>query len=309
MIKLFYILKKEFLLIIRDVHAVTVLFILPAVFILIMTLAMKDLFELHSSVVIDILAVNHDSGKRSAAFLKAMEEHNTFRFHLIEKDTVTESVKEQMLSRDYKFALIIKKNFSAFVNKKGKEKEKNPLELLVNPTVPVQTQLVLKSTLDGELSKLRWDAFIGRIDKLLAFAGIDKKDLKADKLSPIDVQYVYKGGHYSKMPSAVQQSVPAWLVFSMFFIVIPISNTFISERDQGTFMRLRSMNVSNSYLILGKMIPYLLINAVQVIFMIAIGVYIVPLCGGTALTIGDSLGGLVLIASAVSFSAISVALL
>jgi len=43
--------------------------------------------------------------------------------------------------------------------------------------------------------------------------------------------------------------------------------------------------------------------------MIAIGVYVVPLCGGTALTIGDSVAGLVLIASAVSFSAISVALL
>jgi ABC-2 type transport system permease protein len=311
MIKLLYILKKEFLLIVRDIHAVTVLFVMPAVFILIMTLAMQDLFELHSTVVIDILAVNHDTGKRSVALLKAMEEHNTFRFHLIEKDTVTESVKEQMLSRDYKFALIIKKNFSTFVNKKGKGtgKDENPLELLVNPTVPVQTQLVLKSALDGELSKLRWDAFIGRIDKLLAFAGIDKKDLKADKLSPIDVQYVYKGGQYSKMPSAVQQSVPAWLVFSMFFIVIPISNTFISERDQGTFMRLKSMNVSSSYLILGKMIPYFLINVVQVIFMIAIGIYIVPLCGGTALTIGDSLGGLILIASAVSFSAISVALL
>jgi len=307
MIKLFYILKKEFLLIVRDVHAVTILFVMPAVFILIMTLAMKDLFELHSTVVIDILTVNHDAGKRSVALLKAMEEHNTFRFHLLDKDTVTESVKEQMLSRDYKFALIIKKNFSAFVNKKGKDE--NPLELLVNPTVPVQTQLVLKSTLDGELSKLRWDAFIGRIDKLLAFAGIDKKDLKADKLSPIDVQYVYKGGQSFKMPTAVQQSVPAWIVFSMFFIVIPISNTFISERDQGTFMRLKSMNVSSSYLILGKMIPYLLINAVQVIIMIAIGVYVVPLCGGTAFTIGDSIAGLVLIASAVSFSAISVALL
>lgn len=309
MVKILYILKKEFLLIVRDIHAVTVLFVMPAVFILIMTLAMRDLFELHSSVVIDILAVNHDAGKRSVAFLKALEEHNTFRFHLIEKDTVTESVKEQMLSRDYNFALIIKKNFSAFVNKMGKGKDENPLELLVNPTVTVQTQLVLKSALEGNLSKMRWDAFIDRIDQLLDLAGIDKKKLKADKGSPIDVQYVFKGGRYFKVPSAVQQSVPAWLVFSMFFIVIPISNTFISERDQGTFMRLKSMNVSRLYLILGKMVPYLLINAIQVIIMIAIGVYIVPLCGGTALTIGDSPGGLILIASAVSFSAISVALL
>ena len=111
------------------------------------------------------------------------------------------------------------------------------------------------------------------------------------------------------MPSAVQQSVPAWLVFSMFFIVIPISNTFISERGQGTLMRLKSMNVSQFSLIMGKMIPYLLINAIQVVIMIAIGVYVVPLFGGTALTLGVSLGGLILIALTVSFSAISLALL
>ena len=309
MIKTLYILKKEFLLIIRDIHAVTVLFIMPAVFIMIMSLAMRDLFELHGTVSIDVLAVNQDAGKKSEAFLKAMEDLRTFRFHFIEKDTAAAKVKEQMLSGDYKFALIIGENFSAFVEKKGKGKDENPLELLVNPAVNVQTQLVLKSALEGKLAKLRWDAFIDRIGRLLALAGIDGKKLKAAEESPVEVNYVYKGGQHFKVPSAVQQSVPAWLVFSMFFIVIPISNTFISERGQGTLMRLKSMNVSRFSLIMGKMVPYLLINAIQVAIMIAIGVYVVPLCGGTALTLGDSLGGLILIAASVSFSAISVALL
>jgi ABC-2 type transport system permease protein len=309
MIKILYILKKEFLLIIRDIHAVTVLFIMPAVFIMIMSLAMRDLFELHSTASIDVLAMNQDAGKKSEAFLKAMNTLRTFRFHLIEKETAADKVKEQMLARDYKFALIIKENFSAFVEKKGEGKDEKPLELLVNPAVNVQTQLVLKSALDGKLAKLRWDAFITRMDEVLAVAGIDKEKLKSAEESPVEVNYVYKKGQYAKIPSAVQQSVPAWLVFSMFFIVIPISNTFISEREQGTLMRLKSMNVSRFYLIMGKMAPYLLINAIQVVLMIAMGVYIVPFFGGTALTLGDSMGGLILIAASVSFSAISMALL
>ncbi|HVO64969.1 MAG TPA: ABC transporter permease [Syntrophales bacterium] len=309
MIKILYTLKKEFLLIVRDIHAVTVLFVMPAVFIMIMSLAMRDLFELHGSASIDVLAVNQDVGKKSQAFLKEMDDLRSFKFHLIKKDVTTEEVKELMISRDYKFALIIKENFSSFVEKKGKGKDEKPLELFVNPTVNTQTQLVLKSALEGKLSRLRWDAFLDSIDKLLAFAEINKQKLKAAEESPIDVNYVYKKGQYAKIPSAVQQSVPAWLVFSMFFIVIPISNTFISERGQGTLMRLKSMNVSRFYLITGKMAPYLLINAIQVVIMIAIGVYVVPLCGGTALTMGDSVGGLVLIAASVSFSAISVALL
>ena len=313
MIKILYILKKEFLLIIRDIHAVSVLFIMPAVFIMIMSLAMRDLFELHGTVSIDVLAVNQDAGKKSGPFLKAMEALRTFRFHLIEKeaaaDKVADKIKEQMLARDYKFGLIIKENFSAFVEKNGKGKDEKPLELLVNPAVNVQTQLVLKSALDGKLAKVAWDAFIDRIGSLLPLAGIDREKLSATEESLVEVHYVYKEGRYTKIPSAVQQSVPAWLVFSMFFIVIPISNTFISEREQGTLMRLKSMNVSRFYLIIGKMAPYLLINAIQVIIMIAMGVSIVPLCGGTALTLGDSMGGLILIAASVSFSAIAMALL
>jgi len=308
MIKMLYILKKEFLLIIRDVHAVTVLFVMPAVFIMIMSLAMRDLFELHGTVAIDVLAVNRDTGKKAGAFLKSLEELSTFRFQFAEKNTDMENIKNQMLSQDYKFALIIRENFSAFVDKKGKGKDERPLELLVNPTVNVQTQMVLKSALDGKLTKLRWDAFIDRIDRLLTLARIDKQKLKAPEESPIEVNYVYKGGRYHKIPSAVQQSVPAWLVFSMFFIIIPISNTFISEREQGTLMRLKSMHVSRVYLIMGKMVPYLIINAIQVIIMIAIGVFVVPFCGGTALTLGESPGGLILIAAAGSFSAISMAL-
>jgi ABC-2 type transport system permease protein len=307
--KLLYTLKKEFLLIIRDVHAVAVLFVMPALFIMIMSLAMRDLFEFHNTAHIDVLVVNRDQGKESGTFLRAIEELRTFKFHLLEKDVATEKVKERMQSRDFKFALMIGGNFSAFVGKEGKGKDQKPLELLVDPSVNVQTQLVLRSALEGKLAKLKADAFIDSIGGFLDSAGIDRKKLQEAEESGIEVSYVHKGGRYVKIPSAVQQSVPAWLVFSMFFIVIPISNTFISERGQGTLMRLKSMNVSRFSLIMGKMVPYLLINAFQVVIMIAIGIYVVPLFGGTALTLGGSMGGLILIAAAVSFNAISLALL
>jgi ABC-2 type transport system permease protein len=309
MSKLLYTLKKEFLLIIRDVHAIAVLFVMPALFIMIMSLAMRDLFEIHNTVNIDVFAVNRDAGKESGAFLKAIEELPTFKFHLLEKNVTTEKVKEQMLSRNFKFALMIGENFSSFVGGVEKSKGQKPLELLVDPSVNIQTQLVLKNALDGKLAKLKSEAFINSIVGFLDSAGIDRKKLQEAEESRIEVSYIHKGGRYDKIPSAVQQSVPAWLVFSMFFIVIPISNTFITERGQGTLMRLKSMNVSRFTLITGKMVPYLLINAFQVVIMIVIGVYVVPLFGGTALTLGVSLGGLTIIAAAVSFNAISLALL
>ena len=310
MIKLLYTLKKEFLLLTRDVHAVTVLFVMPTVFIMIMSLAMRDLFESQSGVSIDVLVVSRDAGKGAEAFLKAIEGISTFKFHRLGEGVATESINEQMLAGDAKFALIIREGFSAALegDEKGRKGEK-PLELLVNPSVTVQTQMVLRGALEAKLAGLRRDALIDRLGALLEAAGIDKAMLKGDDASPVELSYVSRGGRSFKIPSAVQQTVPAWLVFSMFFIVIPISNTFISERGQGTLMRLKSMNVSRVSLIAGKMVPYLFINAIQVLIMIAIGMYVVPLFGGTALTPGSSPGGLALIAAAVSFSAISLALL
>ena len=60
MIKIFYILKKEFLVMGRDVHSLAVLFIMPVAFILIMSMAMRDLFETHAVMQIKILFVNRD---------------------------------------------------------------------------------------------------------------------------------------------------------------------------------------------------------------------------------------------------------
>ncbi len=309
MIKILYILKKEFLLIFRDIHALGVLFVMPALFILIMSLAMRDLFELHSGAKIDVLTVNRDRGTKAEEFLKAIGETGAFRLHLIGKENPAEAVRKQMEASDYKFVLIVREDFSDFVEKQERDKKEKPLELLVNPTVNVQTQLVLKSALEERLARLQWGVFLDSIDKLLVLAGIDKGKLPVSGESAVMVNYAYRGGQDFTAPSAVQQSVPAWLVFSMFFIVIPLSNTFIAEKDQGTFMRLKSMNVSKLSLLLGKMAPYLLVNAVQVIIMMAIGRYVVPFCGGTALTPGRSPGGLILITAAVSFGALSVALL
>ena len=57
------------------------------------------------------------------------------------------------------------------------------------------------------------------------------------------------------------------------------------------------------------MAPYFLVNLIQAAIMIGIGMYAVPLLGGTALTPGRSPAGLLLVAASVSLSAIAVALL
>ena len=63
----------------------------------------------------------------------------------------------------------------------------------------------------------------------------DSGELLSDQGAPT-VRYVYEIESGRSM-TAVQQSVPAWLIFGMFFVVIPIAGVLIQERNDGTLAR------------------------------------------------------------------------
>jgi len=167
----------------------------------------------------------------------------------------------------------------------------------------------MKGAAANSLGRLRLLALLEGKDELLAYAGIDKKSITRPPEEDIGTGYVYRKNRPAVLPNSVQQNVPAWLIFSMFFIVIPVSNAFIAERNFGTLMRLRSMNVSRGYILFGKIAPYFIINLIQAGIMLLIGMYMVPLLGGEALSPGASPGGLALIICSLSLCAISLALL
>jgi len=79
------------------------------------------------------------------------------------------------------------------------------------------------------------------------------------------------------LPNPVQQGVPAWALFGMFFIVIPIAASQIRDRETGIFRRLLSFPVPRSSLLVGKLLAYLLINIVQFLLMFEAGTRLLPL--------------------------------
>src|SRR5262249_5936880 len=145
-----------------------------------------------------------------------------------------------------------------------------------------------------------------RMRILLGGLGVDMHSADDTAHADIDVHYAYRGGAQPE-PTAVQQSVPAWLVFGAFFVVVPLSNTFIRERQQGTIRRLRSTNLNPLTLLTGKLVPYFAVNQLQVLLMLLAGCYLVPLLGGQALQINGSIELLALIAAAVSVCALGLA--
>jgi ABC-2 type transport system permease protein len=74
----------------------------------------------------------------------------------------------------------------------------------------------------------------------------------------------------------------------MFFIVIPLSGSIITEKKEGSFMRLRTLPVT-AYLVLSpKVIIYILVCLVQFLMMLAAGIWLFPgLFGFPPLQLGD----------------------
>jgi ABC-2 type transport system permease protein len=110
-------------------------------------------------------------------------------------------------------------------------------------------------------------------------------------------------------PTSVQQNAPAWTLLAMFFLAVPLSVTFIKERTQGSLSRLQSMPVPGWVLLGGKIAPYLVINQIQLVLILAVGVWGLPLLGGDRLTLGDAPAGIALVGASASLAAIGFALL
>ncbi len=65
--------------------------------------------------------------------------------------------------------------------------------------------------------------------------------------------YLSGSGQAVQKPTSVQHSVPAWLIFGMFFIMIPLSNVMAMERQTNTLTRLRMAQASAGSLLLASL--------------------------------------------------------
>ena len=274
------LVKKEFLLVLRDRQALMALFVMPAVFILIMSVAMRDIFS-QESVSFDIAIVDADRSTISKTLAKAISANQSF--HLVDRD-------EAM------FIVEIPKGY-------GDEKNsvKTPkIEIRVKGSAKSDVIELFKAKLLKEVVDLKLGIITERLSEFSdeAAAAVGSVKLSTDAL--FDLRYNEK----KEVPNATQQSVPTWIVFGMFFIIIPMSTIYINERKQHTLARLNSMNVSAFSIALSKVVPYLLIAQIQVWVMIAVGMFIVPLFNTPALEINGSVLGLLFLSFALSVAAV-----
>ena len=286
------LIRKELLLLLRDWHALALLFLMPAAFILVMSLALQDRFAADQGVSISYYLVDQDQSDASRALTAQLQASQELKLQSATGDT--DVLREAVRADAVQFLVVIPKGFAASLDGASPQ----AVQLQAGPGVEPAVFELFDARLHGLLAELY-------LEKRLGTLGVSLPDpVGADRL--LHAESLYTAG---ARPSSVQQNVPAWLLFAMFFIAIPLSTTWVQERAQGTYARLRSMGIGPRELLLGKLLPYMGITQVQVLLMLAVGVWVVPLLGGGRLTLGHAPAALLLMSLVAGFAAVSYALL
>lgn len=300
-------IQKECRLLLRDIHGLLLLFVMPVAFILIMSLALQEQFSQNGEgKKITALLDNRAQNDESAQVIALLQKRAMFAWQPVGSDS------ENSIRHDE----------AAFLLTLREQEGQLTADILVAPGTTPQIEAIVTATVGEAMSRQRVAALLRDIKMKNAMSGqfslddgVDESVLEQD---PVTVRYSYRQPAddstdvkppTSVQPTSVQQNVPAWLVFAMFFSVVPLSNTLITERQQGTLRRLRTLPISPFLPIIGKLIPYFVINQIQVLLMLAVGIYLMPLLGADRLTPGDSVAGLALMAGSLSVAALGYGML
>ncbi len=285
------LIRKEVLALLRDPHGLAALFVMPVLFIIIMSLALKDYYsppQRSLSYAVDA----RDQGPLATSLLRSWERKHGA------PGALPADWQQQLRAGQLKYVLVLQPGLS---------------EELALPSLPTtaRIQLLAEPGLDGNLYNSLTAELAGTAGELKARTALANTDAPPPPPSA-SMQTLVQAERYGgsgPRPSAVQQNVPAWLVFGMFFVIASLCGLVVNERSSGTLARLHSLGVPRSVQLASKALPYLGVNAVQAALMLAVGVWLMPLLGGDALALaGIHWGALLVALTAIALAAVGMAL-
>lgn len=300
------LVAKELRVLSRDLHGLAVLFVMPAVFILIMSLALRDTLNPGRHATLSYLWLDEDRGY----FALTLGDALATRPILARRDADTEAaLLARVRAGEAPFAVRIPAGLKERIAAAAEGGREPLIQLYLSPSAPPQARLLFAAEVRAAMASVQAEYLMEDVMGVPHDEAVRLRAQSDPRNIAVAETYVGAGALPAAQPNAVQQSVPAWLVFAMFFVVLPLSTSVLAEREHGNLQRLTLLNVSAAQLLAAKVPAYYLLNMAQAAIMLAVGMYLVPAIGGDRLTIAGSAAGLWLIASALSVAAIGFGLL
>lgn len=319
-------IRKELLELRRDRAGILVLLVMPMALVLIVSLVQDNVMQATGETPIRVLLLDFDDGflgravdkeLRADAGLDLVSKHGG-------GENAKEAARKAVVDGDFRFSILIAPGTGAALREQVRRRAAESFVPTSKPAKPPAPATVPGLTVhfDPAVQGAFRTAVVNSLQRVLL--GIELREKGAAlsdtierkmrqgigggiPLSPggdyskqtppvrfeLDTEPVLKlteapdsGGRLPRRPTAAQQNVPAWALFGMFFIVVPVSGALIRERQSGTFRRLMTMPISLAGLLAGKVIAYVLVCAAQFALMVAMGSFVLPLLGTSGLVVG-----------------------
>lgn len=319
---LFTAIIKEFKLLLRDLHGLFVLFVMPILFMLIMSAALSHDRDPHNGVSAVLVGVSENTLNQQL-ISQLNQQGMQINFQAATADFSSNAM--QILQTSNKEMVLINPNANLTTLK-----DEQPLSLMVRPNIDRAKLASIQGLLRQHYSQLRLDTFFSNeqqtkldlpdtipapFQKVINEQYQEKNNQRIDNIKKyleqthFNAQFIDGTGKETVRPNSVQHSVPAWLIFGMFFIMIPLSNVMAMEKNTNTIIRLKLSQTSSWRLIAAKFVPYFLINQFQFVAMLVLGVWLLPYLHIPALQLTGSLKDYVLLSVAISIAALGYGLL
>lgn len=311
MYKFLMSVHKEMLLLRRDLGGIVILFLMPLVLIVTITLIQDSTFRSVTESKIPILLVDNDKGEISKTVKSSLNESGSFEIVTeIRGTALTETTaKEAVFKGKYQLAIVIPEKLSVDLEKKvtqnvedivskfgledtvpKAEKEmavqKKEIKMYFDPATQLTFKNGVKNAIDKMISQVETKSIYKAFQDQLGEEGepiFEQENFITFK------EIVPKVDNKEILPNSVQHNVPAWTLFAIFFIVVPLSINIVKEKGQGTQIRLITNPVPYALVIAGKTATYLIICMIQFLLMVAVGVYLFPYLGLPVLEIEGKL--------------------
>lgn len=317
---------KEMLLLLRDLGGIAILFVMPMLLLVVITLVQDSTFKTISDIKIPVLLVDNDKGEVSKNIIDNLSESNSFQ--ILQKDT-EEEAKEAVFAGKYQLAIVIPESLSTSLQKKVNqnvegilskfgleedsllvEKETIPVKevrLYFDPATQVSFKSSVKNGIDKMISKIETQSIYKAFQSEL---GEDEDESIFDTENFIAFKEILPTKNNEEIiPNSAQHNVPAWTLFAIFFIIVPLSINLVKEKNQGTFVRLRTQPVNYATVLGGKTIVYLGVCLIQFTLMLLVGIYLFPAIGLPGVDVTGKLPLLYVVALFSGLAAIGLGLL
>ncbi|WP_313093449.1 ABC transporter permease [Chryseobacterium flavum] len=282
---------KEILLLKRDIGGIVIIFVMPLLLIVTITLIQDSTFKNLEGSKIPIIFIDNDKSEVSKNIKSELESSKTFQLltNFNEK-----SAQDAVFSGDYQMAIVIPENLTKDLNSNIDSKVQTIVSSFglesdsaaVKKTVPKTKEIHLyfdpatnagfKNSVMNSVNKMVFEIENKKIYKAFQDQLGTEENLEENKNLISFKEITPKKGEMDVMPNSVQHNVPAWTLFAIFFIVVPLSINLVKEKSQGTNVRARISPTPYFIHILGKTFTYLIICIIQFSLMVAVGIYLFP---------------------------------